>query len=75
MVMIMDNKKFDSLIQQLKNLGYSVFIRNSGIKKVIMWSTKTHWASAAFIETSEEELARICQRLEETIYNIKSGWL
>ena len=61
---------FDSLIEQLKKFGYSVFIRNSGNKKVIMWSNKTHWASASFIENSEDDLKRVCQRLKETIYNV-----
>jgi len=61
---------FDSLVENLKELGYSVFIRNSGSKKVIMWSTKTHWASASFIENSESDLKRVCQRLKETIYNV-----
>lgn len=61
---------FDSLIEQLKKYGYSVFIRNSGSKKIIMWSTKTHWASASFIENSHDELKRVCQRLKETIYNV-----
>lgn len=61
---------FDSLIEQLKKYGYSVFIRNSGSKKVIMWSTKTHWASASFIENSEDDLKSVCQRLKETIYNV-----
>lgn len=61
---------FDSLIENLKELGYSVFIRNSGSKKVIMWSTKTHYASASFIENSESDLKRVCQRLKETIYNV-----
>jgi hypothetical protein len=59
---------FDSLISKLKELGYSVFIRNSGSKKVIMWSTKTHWASASYFENSEQDLKRVCQRLKETIY-------
>ena len=61
---------FDSLVENLKELGYSVFIRNSGSKKVIMWSTKTHWASASFVENSEDDLNRVCQRLKETIYNV-----
>jgi len=61
---------FDSLIDNLKELGYSVFIRNSGGKKVIMWSTKTHWASASFLDSSEDDLKRVCQRLKETIYNV-----
>ena len=61
---------FDSLIKKLKELGYSVFVRNSAGKKVIMWSTKTHWASASFIENSEDDLKRVCQRLKETIYNV-----
>jgi len=61
---------FDSLIEKLKEFGYSVFIRNSGSKKVIMWSTKTHWASAPFIENSEDDLKRVCKRLKETIYNV-----
>ena len=61
---------FDSLIEQLKKFGYSVFIRNSGNKKVIMWSTKTHFASASFIENSEDDLRRVCKRLKETIYNV-----
>jgi len=64
------NLSFDSLIEKLKELGYSVFVRNSAGKKVIMWSTKTHWASASFIENSEDDLKRVCQRLEETIYNV-----
>ena len=61
---------FDSLIEKLKELGYSVFVRNSSGKKVIMWSTKTHWASASFIENSEDDLKRVCQRLKETIHNV-----
>lgn len=61
---------FDSLIEKLKELGYSVFIRNSGTKKVIMWSTKTHWASASYFENSEDDLKRVCQRLKESIYNV-----
>lgn len=61
--------KFDSLIEQLNNLGYAVFIRNKGDKKVIMWSTKTHSASAPFNEKSEDDLKHVCQRLEKTIYN------
>ena len=61
---------FDSLIENLKKLGYSVNIRNNGGKKVIMWSTKTHWACASFIENSEDDLKRVCQRLKETIYNV-----
>ncbi len=61
---------FDSLIENLKELGYSVFIRNSGRIKVIMWSTKTHWASASFNENSDDDLKRVCQRLKETIYNV-----
>ena len=61
---------FDSLIENLKKLGYSVNIRNSGGKKLIMWSTKTHFASASFIENSEDDLKRVCQRLKETIYNV-----
>lgn len=61
---------FDSLIEQLKEYNYSVFIRNSGSKKVIMWSTKTHWASASFLDSSEDDLKRVCQRLKETIYNV-----
>lgn len=61
---------FDSLIENLKELGYSVFIRNSGSKKVIMWSTKTHWASASFVENSEDDLKRVCQRLKDTIYSV-----
>lgn len=60
----------DSLIEQLKKYGYSVFIRNSGSKKVIMWSTQTHWASASFVENSDNDLKRVCQRLKETIYNV-----
>jgi hypothetical protein len=61
---------FDSLIEQLKKYGYSVFIRNSGSKKIIMWSTKTHWASASFVENSHDDIKRVCQRLKETIYNV-----
>lgn len=61
---------FDSLIEQLKEYNYSVFIRNSGSKKVIMWSTKKHWASASFLDSSEDDLKRVCQRLKETIYNV-----
>jgi hypothetical protein len=61
---------FDSLIDNLKELGYSVFIKNSGNKKVIMWSTKTHFASVSFTENSADDLKRVCQRLKETIYNV-----
>lgn len=61
---------FDSLIDKLKELGYSIFIRNSGSKKVIMWSTKTHWASASFIEDSEDDIKRVCIKLKESIYNV-----
>lgn len=61
---------FDLLIEQLKEIGYSVFIKNSGNKKVIMWSTKTHFASVSFTENSEDDLKRVCQRLKETIYNV-----
>ena len=60
----------DPLIQNLKELGYSVFISNSGTKRVIMWSTKTHWASASFNENSETDIDRVCQRLRESIYNV-----
>ena len=65
----------NSLIEQLKECGFSVFIRNSGSKKIIMWSTKTHWASASLIESSENDLKRICQRLKETIYNAQKNRL
>jgi hypothetical protein len=64
------NVSFDSLIDKLKEFGYSVFVRNSGNKKVIMWSTKNHWASASFDENSEVDLKRVCQRLKDTIYSI-----
>ena len=62
--------KFDSLIDDIKELGYSVCIRNSGSKKIIMWSTKNHWASASFRDSSEDDLKRVCERLKETIYNV-----
>lgn len=61
---------FDSLIAKLKELGYSVSIRNSGSKKVIMWSNKTHWASTSYFENSEQDLKRVYQRLKESIYNV-----
>jgi len=62
--------KFDSLIDNIKELGYSVCIRNSGGKKIVMWSTKKHWASASFRDSSEDDLKRVCERLKETIYNV-----
>ena len=62
-------KNLDSLIEQLKKCGYSVFIRNNGSKNVITWTTTTHWASASFVENSEDDLKRVCKRLQETIYN------
>lgn len=63
-------KIIDSLIENLKELGYSFKIKNVGDHKVIMWSTKTHYASASFVENSHDDLKRVCQRLEETIYNV-----
>ena len=64
------NETFDSLIEQLKEYNYSVFIRNIGSKKVITWSTKDHWASASFLDSSEDDFNRVCQRLKDTIYNV-----
>lgn len=61
---------FDSLIEKIKELGYSVLIRNSGDHKVITWSTKNHWASAPYKENSEEDLKLVCQRLKETITDV-----
>ena len=37
--------QIDLLIEKIKELGYSVKIKNVGDHKVIMWSTKNHWAS------------------------------
>ena len=64
--------KIDSLIEQLKKCGYSIFIRSNGSKNVIIWTTTTHWASASFAENSQDDLKRVCKRLEETIYNINN---
>jgi hypothetical protein len=64
-------EKIEPLIKKLEKRGYSVLIRNKGSKKVISWSTKTHWASASFIENSETDLKRVYQRLKETIFNYR----
>ena len=62
---------FNSLIEKLKELGYYVFIRNSGDHKVIIWSsTNTHWASAPFVENSEEDLKLVCEKLQLTIASV-----
>lgn len=62
--------EFSTLIAKLKEFGYSVNIKESGSKIVVRWSTKTHWASASFLDSSEDDLKRVCQRLKETIYNV-----
>ena len=64
---------FDLYVEEIKKLGYSVLIRNSGSKKIIRWSTTTHWASASFVENSEDDLIRVCKRLKETVYNVSSS--
>lgn len=61
---------FDSLIEEIKELGYSVKIKNVGDHKVITWSTYTHWASAPYKESSEEDLNLVCERLKETITDV-----
>ena len=61
---------FDSLIGIIKELGYSVKIKNVGDHKVIMWSTKNHWASAPYKENSEEDLKLVCEKLQGTIYDV-----
>lgn len=62
--------EFSTLIAKLKELGYSVNIKESGGKTVVRWSTHTHCASASFLDSSEDDLKRVCQRLKETIYNV-----
>lgn len=64
---------FDSLIEEIKKLGYSVSIKNNGGHKVVIWSNKTHFASAPFVENSVEDLRRICEKLKETIFNVENN--
>ena len=61
---------FNTLIEEIKELGYSVSIKNSGGHKVIMWSNKWHSASTTFTENSEDDLKRVCEKLKETIFNV-----
>lgn len=58
----------ESCIDEIKELGYSVLIRERNGYNVIMWSTKKHWASATYKESSEDDIKRVSQRLKDTIY-------
>lgn len=59
----------ESCIAEIKELGYSVLIRERNGYNVIMWSTKKHWASATYKESSEDDIKRVSQRLKDTIYS------
>lgn len=61
-------QSFEALVAKVKELGYSVRVKNACGKKVITWSTRTHFASATFDKNSESDLQLVCQKLTETTY-------
>lgn len=59
--------QIDLLIEKIKELGYSVKIKNVGDHKFITWSTKNHFAYAPYKEGSEEDLLLLSEILQQTI--------
>lgn len=64
--------EFSTLIAKLKEYGYSVNIKESRNKIVVMWSTHTHCASTSFTRGSESDEKIVCEKLRDTFYNLVS---
>lgn len=62
---------FEGLVELVKSYGYNVAIMKSPARNVITWATNTHWASATFVDGSDADMEKVCQRLRETVYSIR----
>ena len=54
---------------RLKEIGYNVKIRSKNNKTLVMWSNKSHMASAAFENNDKESYDLVVSRLRDTLLN------
>jgi len=66
------NLLFNLRVKEIKQLGYSVLIRTKNGRNIITWTTKDHWASASYNDSSVKDLTLVIERIIETIVSFLS---